>query len=86
VLSSLSQRNDERISTGSQYIPQLPKAVDAYPTFWVIRKEVEEFLYPLYARGWGVGFYARRHYTARNVRSICCPPFLIHNLPLRIAT
>ncbi|EKM74590.1 hypothetical protein AGABI1DRAFT_133092, partial [Agaricus bisporus var. burnettii JB137-S8] len=62
--------SQQRISTGSQYIPQLPKPVAGWPSFWVIRKEVEEFLYPLYARGWGVGFYARTNYSSRHDRYV----------------
>lgn len=60
---------------GPPVLPDLPPPVKGWPSFWMIRKEAEEYLYPLYARGWGVKFIPRWGHTSKHVR-------LIHQLPI----
>ncbi|KAF9443095.1 hypothetical protein P691DRAFT_764605 [Macrolepiota fuliginosa MF-IS2] len=51
-------------------LPGLPPPVKGWPSFWTIRKEVEDYLYPLYARGWGIDFLPRKYHSSPNDRYV----------------
>ncbi|KAF8893566.1 hypothetical protein BD779DRAFT_1669840 [Infundibulicybe gibba] len=42
--------------TASEPLPPVPAPVSGYPTPWIAKEDVEEYILPLYARGWGVEF------------------------------
>lgn len=53
----------------SQFLPTPPAPVEGEP-IWITKEEAEEYLYPLYALGWGIKFYPRKVHHRRNV-SLC---------------
>ncbi|KAF5344645.1 hypothetical protein D9756_011230 [Leucocoprinus leucothites] len=67
-------RPDENVSENASEnvnlppLPELPPPVQGWPTFWIHSKDAQEYLYPLYFRGWGVRFLPRKYYASHSDR------------------